>query len=254
MTAILSELLAVAQDVVLAAGAVFLRVGAAILVLPVLGESQVPVRVRLVLALAITAIVTPALGPGFGAAARPVYFATEPVAGLILGLSLRLLVHALQIAGTIAAQVTSLSQIAPTAMPDPMPAMGNLMAIAGLALMVILGLHVAVVEMLIASYDRLPAGQWPLGADLAYWGTARIAGAFALAMGLAAPFVLAAVLYNLALGVINRAMPQLMVAFVGAPAITFGGLLLLLAAMPVLLPVWAEQMGRAVADPLQVAP
>ena len=55
------------------------------------------------------------------------------------------------------------------------------------------------------------------GQDVAEWGVARVGAAFALALGLAAPFVIAAVLYNLALGVINKAMPQLMVALVGAP-------------------------------------
>ena len=49
-----------------------------------------------------------------------------------------------------------------------------------------------------------------------------MAASFALALSLAAPFVIASLLYNVALGVINKAMPQLMVAFVGAPAITCG--------------------------------
>ena len=53
---------------------------------------------------------------------------------------------------------------------------------------------------------------------------------FALAFSLAAPFVTAALLYNIALGVINRAMPQLSVTFIGAPALTAGGLLLILVA------------------------
>ena len=70
-------------------------------------------------------------------------------------------------------------------------------------------------------------------ADVAAWGTARVAQAFALGFSLAAPFVIAGFAYNLALGAINRAMPQLMVAFIGAPAITAGGLLILMLAAPV---------------------
>ncbi len=60
-----------------------------------------------------------------------------------------------------------------------------------------------------------------------------MAQAFALGFSLAAPFVIAGFAYNLALGAINRAMPQLMVAFIGAPAITAGGLLILMLAAPV---------------------
>ena len=73
------------------------------------------------------------------------------------------------------------------------------------------------------SYEILPMGLPVPAADVAAWGTARVAQAFALGFSLAAPFVIAAFAYNLALGAINRAMPQLMVAFIGAPAITAGG-------------------------------
>jgi flagellar biosynthetic protein FliR len=63
------------------------------------------------------------------------------------------------------------------------------------------------------------------------------------------PFAIAALIYNVALGVINRAMPQLMVAFVGAPALTAGGLLLLYAAAPVMLSVWITALGRVLEQP-----
>jgi flagellar biosynthesis protein FliR len=69
-------------------------------------------------------------------------------------------------------------------------------------------------------------------------------------MSLAAPFLIASLLYNLALGVINKAMPQLMVAFVGAPAITWGGLVLLLVTTPFVLPVWFTAFQAALLTPL----
>ena len=56
--------------------------------------------------------------------------------------------------------------------------------------------------------------------------------------------------YNVALGAINRAMPQLMVAFVGAPAITAAGLLILMLAAPVILHFWGVRLDRLIADPL----
>ena len=56
--------------------------------------------------------------------------------------------------------------------------------------------------------------------------------------------------YNVALGAINRAMPQLMVAFIGAPAITAAGLLILLLASPVILHFWGVRLDLALADPL----
>jgi flagellar biosynthetic protein FliR len=254
VTAALSELLALAQLWLAAAGAVFLRVGACFLVLPGLGESMIPVRVKLGAALALTAVVTPAvidtLPPMPGAMPPLRFFLTEAVAGLVLGLALRLTVHALQIAGSIAAQATSLSQIMGGTAPDPQPAMGAILMLAGITLAVMAGLHVHLAEAILRSYALLPAGRFPGAHDLGGWGVDRVAASFGLALSLAAPFLIASLLYNAALGVINKAMPQLMVAFVGAPAITWGGLFLLLVTAPFLLPVWFEAFQAALADPL----
>ena len=81
-----------------------------------------------------------------------------------------------------------------------------------------------------------------------------MARAFSLAFTLAAPFVIVSVLYNLTLGVINRAMPQLMVAFVGAPVITAGGLFLMLLLTPIMLSRWHETLARFLANPFSGAP
>ncbi|MBN2906234.1 MAG: flagellar biosynthetic protein FliR [Rhodobacteraceae bacterium] len=223
---------------------VFLRVGAVMAMLPAFGERAVPLRVRLGLALAFTAIVAPAVGPGLpvGAAALGLSFGTETVIGLALGLVLRVMILALQMAGEIAAQSTSLSQILGSVSMDPQPAMGRLMMIAGLSLAMMSGLHVRAAEAMILSYEILPAGQFPDAAALADWGVGQIARGFGLAATLAMPFVIASLIYNVAMGVINKAMPQLMVAFVGAPAITAGGLLLLLLAMPAMLALWQGRL------------
>ena len=239
----------------LAVGAVvFLRLGAAMAVLPAFGEQVVPMRVRLALALAFTLIVAPAVAPEAAAlAARPggYYRAlfTETVAGLALGLALRLFVHALQTAGTMAAQATSLAQFFGGAGVDPQPAIAQLLLIGGLALAVMAGLHVRLAELMILSYAMMPAGELPAGWVLAGWGVAQVARAFSLAFTLAAPFVIAALVYNMALGAINRAMPQLMVAFVGAPALTLGGLMLLVLVVPGALALWLAALGAFLADP-----
>ena len=86
------------------------------------------------------------------------------------------------------------------------------------------------------------------------WGLDQIRRAFALAFTLAAPFVLVSVLYNLALGAINKAMPQLMVAFVGAPVITAAGLLILCVSSPLILTVWLDALDAFMAAPFQAVP
>lgn len=230
---------------------VFLRIGAAMAVLPAFGEKSVPVRVRLFLAFAFTVIVAPSIAPDIGPAspAPDLSYVSEPVIGLGFGIAIRLMIMVLQIAGSIAAQSTSLAQLMGGANADPQPAIGHVLVVAGLALAVMLGLHVKLAEGLILTYRVFPIGQFPDAQLFADWGIAQIARAFSLAFSLAAPFVIASLLYNVALGVINRAMPQLMVAFVGAPAITAGGLILLLLTAPLLLPIWQAALEATLANP-----
>ena len=256
MLTLMTQLSGLGKDVLWVGFLVFLRVGAAMALIPAFGEQAVPQRVKLVLALAFTAVVAPAvsgevvkLQPG---QATPLI--TEVLAGLIIGAGFRFFIVALQIAGTIIAQATTLSQLFAGTGPEPQPAIANLLVMAGLALAVMSGLHLHAAELLILSYEPLPAGQFPGAADIADWGLSQIARSFSLAFALAAPFVAASLIYNVAIGVINRAMPTLMVSFVGAPALALGGLLLLAVVTPLALSVWSHALDAFVADPFQVAP
>ncbi len=247
------ELLEIGQESMLAAMAVFLRVAAMMALLPAFGERSVPVRVKLALALAFTLIILPAtpkspdLSPGL--------LLSETVTGLFFGMLLRLFVLALQIAGTIAAQSTSLSQIfGGSAGADPQPAMAHILGVAGLALATTMGLHVAVAEYMIHSYALVPPGRMIPAELMTTAGVGEVARSFSLGFTLAAPFVIASLLYNVTLGVINRAMPQLMVAFVGAPAITAGGLVLLFLSAPILLSVWLTALQGFLAAPFGGGP
>lgn len=239
-----------------AAFLVFLRIGAAMALLPAFGEQVVPRRIRLGLGLCYTIIVLPAvldrMGPLEGLLVRPLV--TEVAAGLVIGIGLRLFVLALQIAGTLAAQSTSLSQLFGGQGAEPQPTMAHIFVMGGLALAVMSGLHVRIAELFIYSYDVLRPGEFLRGADVASWGLVQISRAFSLAFSMAAPFLAASVIYNIALGVINRAMPQLMVIFVGAPALTLGGLALLALASPLLLKLWLDSLNGFLTNPFAGLP
>lgn len=248
----LAALLSVAEGVLWTAALVFVRAGAVVALMPGLGEMAVPQRVKLVLILAFTAVVAPVLAadvqasglqPGLAA------LAGEGVAGLILGIGMRLFLLALQTAAAIIAQATTLSQLFAGAAPEPQPAIGNLFLVAGVALALGAGLHVTATRLLILSYDILPAGGYPNANSVADWGVGLASQTFSLAFTLAAPFVIASMIYNLALGAINRAMPQLMVSMVGAPALTLGGLAMLAVAAPLLMSVWLQAFDAFLANP-----
>lgn len=248
MTLSLAEVLPLFQASLWSGFVVFLRIGAMLSLVPAFGEQSVPVRVRLALALAFTLVVLPAASALIPAVPQSAPLAAglilaEVVNGLLFGLMLRFFVLALQIAGTIAAQSTSLSQLFGGGIgAEPQPAIGHILIMAGLALVALLGLHVRLAAFMIESYDLIPPGTLPLPRVIADAGLREVTRCFGLAFTLAAPFVIASLIYNVTLGVINRAMPQLMVAFIGAPAITAGGLILLMLSAPVLLTVWSEAL------------
>lgn len=246
----LTELTGIASGMLWLGLVVFMRVGAMVSLIPAFGEQSVPQRVRLVLALAFTAVVAPAV-QDVPEPAGILPLVAETVIGLMLGMGLRLYILALQTAGAMAAQATTLSQMFGDAGPEPQPAIGNLLVMAGLAVAVAAGLHVRAAEMLILSYQMLPVGQFPGAADVAQWGLGQISHASALAFSLAAPFTIAALLYNVALGVINRAMPALMVSFIGAPALTWGGLVLMVVVVPPILLLWSQALQGFLDAPLQ---
>lgn len=253
--AVLSELSGIGTEIFWRAVLVFLRVGAAMALLPAFGEQSVPQRVRLILALAFTLVVAPAAGPmptpDIGLLAPML---SETAIGLALGMALRLFVIALQIAGSIAANATSLAQLFGGSGPEPQPAVGNLLVMAGLAIAVAAGLHVQIAQALILSYEVFPAGVIPNSDDMTKWGLSQISQAFARGFILAAPFTIAAFLYNVALGVINKAMPALMVSFVGAPALAGGSLVLIAVISPAMLAAWLYALQMFLAQPFGASP
>lgn len=238
---------------------VLMRLSALMFFLPGMGERSVSPRIRLAAALALTLVLTPlvlAAGPTppETPSALALMLCAEAVCGMLIGFSIRIAVYLVQIAGTIAAQHLSLSQIFGGTLDDqPEPPVTTLLVVAAIAFAVSAGVHFKAVAALAASYEVMPLGTFPGAAEAGRWAVDRAGFAFAAAFGLALPFVVLGFMYYLAIGAANRAMPQLMVAFVGAPAITLGGLALLAATAPLLLVAWGGMVDRILATLLGAA-
>lgn len=253
MIADMNALMTASNDVLLRGFMIFPRVAAIMAFLPALGERTIPARIKLVLALCFVAILVPML-QDFptkvpSGAAWTVFILVETGIGTFLAMVIRLWVLALQTAGAIAAQSTSLSQLFGGAVADPLPALGNAILLAGLTIFVISGLHLRVIEYVHGSFRLFPLGKWPEAALIADWGRDQIARSFALSFMLAFPFVLVAVAYNVMLGAMNRAMPQLMVTLVGAPAISLVTLALMAILLPFIIPFWRDTVAAVIANP-----
>ncbi|HET7678981.1 MAG TPA: flagellar biosynthetic protein FliR [Xanthobacteraceae bacterium] len=215
---------------------VFARVGTMVMLLPGLGELSVPVRVRLTVALVLTAILLPLHRSAYPldlALPGPVLVMLfqELLVGAVLGLTARLTVAALQVAGSVVAQQLGLGFV--TAV-DPTQGqqgviLGNFLSILGVTLVFATDLHHLVIAALNDSYSLFRPGEIPIFGDIAAHFSKTVAAAFRVGVQLSAPFIIFGLLFNLGLGVLSRLMPQMQVFFVGLPlSILLGFLILIL--------------------------
>lgn len=215
----------------------FARIGTMVMLLPGLGELSIPSRVRLTVALVLTAVIMPlhrgdyqldlrAFGPVL------LMLGQELLVGAVLGLLVRLTISALQVAGSVAAQQMGLgfvTAVDPTQGQQGM-IVGNFLAVLGITLIFATDLHYLVIAALNDSYTLFRPGEVPIIGDVASLLSNTAASAFRIGIQLAAPFLVFGLLFNLGLGVLARLMPQMQVFFVGLPlSIMIGFLILLLA-------------------------
>lgn len=225
---------------------VFARLGALFYILPAIGETVIPTRIRLSIAMATSTLVIPLLAPAFGVvtyslSAAFALIVIEAIYGLLLGFGFRLMVYSLQILGNVVSQALSISQVLGEGIAtEPNTTISTLLMMAGVTLLVTMGVHVEAVGILIKSFEMFPLGRLPNLDGIAYWLSHKGADAFSMGMTLALPFIILNFVYNAILGFLNRAMPQLMVSFVGLPAITGAGLFLLVVAIGSTLTSWTD--------------
>jgi flagellar biosynthesis protein FliR len=235
---------------------IFLRIGVAAFFLPGIGERSIPTRLKLGIAFSLTMIIFPIVQTNISMPEDlswlviTRFFLAETVVGLALGVAVRSMIFALQTAGTLIAQSLSLTQVFGTGITlEPEPTISTILTLSGIVLALVLGLHIKLTVTLSESYGVLPFGVFPLGQDISQWAIQAMARLFNIAVSLSLPFVVISFMYNLTLGLVNKAMPQLMVVFVGMPFITGAGLVVLLLVAPVILMAWSGDMDKTLANP-----
>jgi flagellar biosynthetic protein FliR len=237
---------------------VFARIGTMVMLLPGLGEMSMPVRVRLTVALVLSAMFLPLHRNAYNLDLRefgPVLLMLghEILIGAILGLVARLSISALQIAGAVVAQQMGLGFV--TAI-DPSQGqqnviVANFLAMLGLTLIFATDLHYLVIAALNDSYRIFAPGAAIMVGDVAKLMTDTVGGAFKVGVQLAAPFLIFGLLFNLGLGVLSRLMPQMQVFFVGLPLSILLGFLILLVVVGAMMGTFLEFLGGVLR---QIAP
>jgi flagellar biosynthetic protein FliR len=196
---------------------------------------SIPVRVRLTIALVLAAVLLPLHQAAYQIDLRSfgpliALLGQELFIGAMLGLTARLTIAGLQIAGNVIAQQLGLGFV--TAV-DPTQGqqsviVGNFLTVLGVTLIFATDLHHLVIAALDDSYKLFQPGEIPLLGDVAALTTRTVAAAFRIGIQLSAPFLVFGLLFNLGLGVLARLMPQMQVFFVGLPLSILLGFLILI--------------------------
>ena len=213
----------------------FARIGTMVMLLPGLGELTIPARVRLTVALVLTLVLFPLHRDAFSLDLKAfgpvvVLLGQELLIGAVLGLTARLTISALQTAGAVIAQQLGLgfvTAVDPTQNQQGV-IVGNFLTMLGLTLIFATDLHHYVIAALHESYTLFHPGEVPLLGDVTALVIRTSAAAFRIGVQIAGPFLLFGLLFNLALGVLSRLMPQMQVFFVGIPLSILAGFLILL--------------------------
>lgn len=215
---------------------VFSRLGTMIMLMPALGEASIPPRVRLIFALLLTGIMMPLVSDSFGAIpqtvpglAMAVFF--EVAIGLFVGLSARVVMSALQVAGNIIAMQMGLS-FAQTVDPTQGTQgviVSTFFSMLAVTLIFATNLDHLLVAAMRDSYELFKPGQaLPVG-DFSQMMVKAVSGAFRLGVQLSAPLVVFGLVFYVGIGILSRLMPQIQIFFITVPAnIGFGFALLFL--------------------------
>jgi flagellar biosynthetic protein FliR len=236
------------------AGLVFCRVGALIMLLPGIGESNVPPRIRLSLALVLSLAFYPILRAGMppipgtvGDLAAQVII--EIAIGLAIGSLLRLFLGALAVAGeTISLQTTlSFAQTANPQQAQPTTTVATFLSLLGLSLVFATDLHQMFIAAIVKSYSLFPMGRGFSVTDFGQLAIQTVGQTFSLGIQLAAPVIVFSLVFNIAAGFIGRAMPQFQIFFVATPLSVLLGLSIMAMSLGVFGLVWVDRF-RAFVD------
>jgi flagellar biosynthesis protein FliR len=224
---------------------IFSRIGSAIMLMPGLGEAFVPMRSRLALALAFSFIMLepllPRLPPPPDTISGLVHvIGYEIMIGIFFGSLMRFMVSALETAGMVISLQSGLSNATvfnPTlASQSPLPS--AFLSIIGLTLIFVTGLDHEIYSSLAGLYDVFPANGDIMPGDMLQVVVQSIGKSFSFGIELAMPFFVMGLLMDIALGVMQKLMPQVQLFLILQSAQIWSGLTLMAVTTAGIITVW----------------
>ena len=235
----------------------FTRILALIASSPVLGNKQIPARVKIGLALVLTIIIAPTLDPQphIEAASALGFFILlqQILAGVAIGFTIRLIFNAVEMCGELVGMQMGLGF---ASFYDPLnasftPVVAQFLGI--IATLAFLGMdgHLYMIGSLADSFQTFPiSGSVPDATalhTLVAWG----GSVFAYALQLSMPVIGALLITNLALAILTRSAPQLNIFQIGFPITLAVGFAALLLTVPYFAPLLEQMTHTSLGTALQ---
>ena len=241
------ESYATAQQV-FAGGLVFARLAAIVMLIPGIGETFIPPRIRLAFAFAMALAIIPVVSGGIppipaqvsGVAGAVI---KEVLIGLMIGAILRLFMASLSTAGEIISLQTTLS-FAQTATPtpaQPSTPLSTFLGLLGVTLIMTTDLHHLFLSAIVRSYALFPFSRAVQVEDAGLLAVQTVGKSFALGLQLAAPVVVFSLVLNVATGLVGRVMPQFQVFFVATPLMVLMGLSVFALSLGTIGMIWVDR-------------
>ncbi|MDD9900821.1 MAG: flagellar biosynthetic protein FliR [Alphaproteobacteria bacterium] len=205
---------------------IFARFGAAVLIMPGIGDSFVSPNIRLYFALGFSFVLTPFLTPllpPMPTAALPLGFLimTELVTGIFIGTVMRIMIGALDTAGSVISIQTGFAN---AMLFNPVSSsqgslVGALYSMMGVTLMLVADLHHQMIAAIVESYAMFAADSAiPDAGSMGQVITSMVSLSFKTGVQIAIPFLIVGLIMQAGFGILGRLMPQLQIFFLALPA------------------------------------
>ena len=218
----------------------FVRIGAFLMVMPLVGSSFVPTKVRLLLAVVLTLVLAPVVPtmPSLDvlSAAGLVTVIQEVAIGVAMGFLVQLVFDAIALGGQVIGMSMGLgfAVFLDRARGINIPVLGQLFLMLGMLIFLTLDGHLAMIELLAQSFRAWPIGTVALSEDVLSELLVWTGQMFVFAVRISLPAITAILVINLAFGVMSRAAPTLNLFAVGLPVAMLSGFAVIFLNMEIL--------------------
>lgn len=202
----------------------FVRIGAAVTIMPGVGDTFTPQAIRLYIALGLSLVLSPLVmqhlpNPVPTTAILFALITMEFIVGIFIGTIARVLIVALDTAGMLISMMSGLgnAQIFNPAFSTQGSLIGALLSVTGVLLLFATNMHHLLFYGLVGSYELFPVGVIPDAGSMAELMARAVSRSFMIGVQISAPFIVVSMLVYIGMGVLSRLMPQIQVFLLAIP-------------------------------------